>query len=122
MTLLLLDESCYITTDTQPITVRQKNGAMHHNGITTQTHRIVQGLKAPNPIPIRFKNIIHNKKNFFNDKENICLRTLFNQIFLFIISYLHLNYQSPHQLPQHQSSSHQFSFFALFPHVVQSIQ
>ena len=53
MTLLLSDKSYYITTDTRP-TWSGNNGAMHHNGITMQTHRIVWGLKAPNPIPIGF--------------------------------------------------------------------
>ena len=53
MTLLLSGKPCYITTDTRP-TWSGNNGAMHHNGITMQTHRIVWGLKAPNPIPIGF--------------------------------------------------------------------
>ena len=53
MTLLLSDKSYYITTDTRPIR-SGNNGAMHHNGITMQTHRMLWGLKAPNPIPIGF--------------------------------------------------------------------
>lgn len=53
MTLLLSGKPCYITTDTRP-TWSGNNGAMHRNGITMQTHRMLWGLKAPNPIPIGF--------------------------------------------------------------------
>ena len=58
-----------MATDTQPARLGI-NSAMHHKGITMQTHRMLWGLKAPEPNSHRIHFSLYQQNTFVVNQKN----------------------------------------------------
>ena len=64
MTLLLLGEPCYITTDTRPVW-SGNNGAMHHKRVHDADAPYRMGFESPESNSHRIHVILYLKKHLF---------------------------------------------------------